>query len=79
MFAFIKNDRGRKRPGVAGHSFRKIAEKEMTIEYRVPWKESGDRLQHGLNTPDSVNMVVLVVQDFLQKHADHCVLAVETH
>ena len=61
MFAFIKDDRGGKRPIVAGDSLRKIAGKAMAIEYRVPWNEASGRLQYGLNTPDGVNMVVLLV------------------
>ena len=52
---------------MAGDSLRKTVGKAMAIEYRVAWKESSGRLQYGLNTPDGVNMVVLMVQDSLRK------------
>ena len=51
----------------------------MAFEYRLPWKESSGRLQYGLNTPDGVNMVVLMVHDSLvitiNRH--HCAMAVD--
>ena len=75
MFAFVKDERGGKRPVVAGDSLRKTAGKAMAIEYRLPWKESSGRLQYGLNTPDGVNMVVLMVQESLEKHRNHCAMA----
>ena len=48
---------------VAGDNLCKAARKAMGIELRIPWKESGGRFQNGLNTPDGVNMVVLIVTD----------------
>ena len=54
----------------------KTAGKAMAIEHRLPWKESSSRLQYGLNTPDGVNMVVLMVQESLEKHRHHCAIAV---
>jgi hypothetical protein len=77
MFAFIKDDRGGKLPIVAGDSLRKIAGKAMAIEYRVPWKEASGRLQYGLNTPDGVNMVVLLVQETLEKNRGHCAMTID--
>ena len=62
---------------VAGDSLRKTAGKVMAIEYRLPWKESSGRLQYGLNNPDGVNMVVLMVQDSLVKNIHHCAMAVD--
>ena len=47
---------GGKRPVVAGDALQAVV-KAMSIEYRVPKKESSGRLQYGLNTPDNVNMV----------------------
>ena len=49
----------------------------MAIEYRVPWNEASGRLQYGLNTPDGVNMVVLLVQETLEKNRDHCAMTVD--
>ena len=50
MFAFIKNGRGDKRPGVAGETLQKTAGKAMAIDLRVQWKESSGTHQYGLNT-----------------------------
>ena len=36
LFAFIKNDRGGKRPVGAGEVLRKVAGKAIVIDYRVP-------------------------------------------
>ena len=77
MFAFIKDERGAKRPVVAEDALRKTAGKATPIEYRLPWKEASGRLQYGLHTPDGVNMVVLMVQESLKKNRDHCAMAVD--
>ena len=68
MFAFLKNDRGDKRPVAAGEVLRKVAGKAIAIDYRVPWKEAGGPFQYGLNTPDGVNMVILMVEDTLTQY-----------
>ena len=72
MFAFVKNFRGDKIPVVAGDALRKIASKAMAIEFRIPWKESRGIFKYGLNTPEGVNVMVLMVQDSLAKNADRC-------
>ena len=50
MFTFIKNECGNKIPVVVGEVLRKATGKAMSIEFRVPWKESSGRFQYGLNT-----------------------------
>ena len=77
MFAFLKNERGDKRPVAAGEVLRKVAGKAIAIDYRVPWKEAGGRHQYGLNTPDGVNMVILMVEDTICQNVSHGALAVD--
>ena len=77
MFAFVKNQLVGKRPVAAGEVLRKAAGKAMAIELRVPWKEASGRFQYGLNTPDGVNMVVLMVEDTLQQNAGHGAMAID--
>ena len=77
MFAFLKNDRGDKRPVAAGEVLRKVAGKAIAIDYRVPWKEAGGPFQYGLNTPDGVNMVILMVEDTLKQNINHGAMAVD--
>ena len=76
-FAFIKNERGDKRPVAAGEVLRKTSGKAMVIEYSVLWKESSGRFQHGLDIPDGVNMVILRVEDTLRQNVGHGSLAVK--
>ena len=71
MFAFLKNDRGDKSAVVAGEVLRKVAGKAIVIDYRVPWKEAGGSFHYGLNTPDRVNMVILMVEDTLKQNIHH--------
>ena len=59
------------RPVAAGEVLRKAAGKALAIDHKVPWKESSGRFQYGLNTPDGVNMVVLMVEDTLRQNVGH--------
>ena len=77
MFAFLKNDRGDKRPVAAGEVLMKVAGKAIAIDYRVPWKEAGGAFKYGLNTPDGVNMVILMVEDTLKQNINHGAMAVD--
>ena len=63
---------------VAGEVVRKAAGKAMAIEFRLPWKEAGGKFQYGLNTPDGVNMVILMIQDTLRQNADHSATTVDS-
>ena len=50
-------------PVVEGEVPLKAAGKVMAIDFRLPWKEAGGKFQYGLNMPDGVNMVVLIIHD----------------
>ena len=77
LFAFIKNDRGDVRPVAAGKVQRKASGKAIAIDHKVPWKEASGRFQYGLNTPDRVNMVVLMVEDTIKQNVGHGAAAVD--
>ena len=61
----------------AGEVLCKTAGKALAIDHKVPWKESSGRFQYGLNTPDGVNMVVLMVEDTLRQNVGHGAMAVD--
>ena len=61
----------------AGEVLRKAAGKALATDHKVPWKESSGRFQYGLNTPDGVNMVVLMVEDTLRQNVGHGAMAVD--
>ena len=61
----------------AGEVLRKAAVKAMAIDFKIPWKESSGRLQYGLNTPDGVNLVVLMVEDSLKQNVGHGAMAID--
>ena len=49
----------------------------QAIEHQPhPRKESSGRFQYGLNTPDGVNMVVLMVEDTLEHNVGHGDIAI---
>ena len=77
MFAFLKNNQRGKRLVVAGEVLRKAADKAMAIDYRLPWKEAGGKVQYGLNTADGVNMVVLMVHDTLCQNVGQAATTVD--
>ena len=56
---------------------RKAAGKAMAIDFCLPGKEAGGRYQYGLNTPDGVNMVDLMVHDTLRQNAGHSTTTVD--
>ena len=61
----------------AGEVLRKAAGKALAIDHKVPWKESSGRFQYGLNTPDGVSVVVLMVEDTLGQNVGHGAMAVD--
>ena len=62
---------------VAGEVLRKAAAKATVIEFRLSWKEAGGKFQYGLNTPDGVNMVVLLIHDTLRQNMDYSATTVD--
>ena len=64
----MKNGRGDVRPVASGEVLRKAAGKALAIDQKKPLKESSGRFQYGLNTPDGVNMVVLMVEDTMKQN-----------
>ena len=61
----------------AGEVLRKAAGKAFLIDHKIPWKESTGRFQYGLNSPDEVNMVVLMVEDTLGRNIGHGEIVVD--
>ena len=51
--------------------------KALSAEYKLPWKEAAGHRQHGLHTPGSVNMVLLLTEDALATAQDMCAVAID--
>ena len=49
----------------------------MPTEFMVPWTETSGGFQYGLNTPEVVSMVVLMIEDTLKLNLGHGAMAVD--
>ena len=62
---------------VAGHILRKKFGKTIAIDLSIPWKDSSETHQYGLNTLDEVNMMVLMATDLLQQNVGLAAAAID--